>query len=54
MYTWGWKECVPSGKVLGDPSLGLGIEKDVTERQSSFSLEQGNGLTGDNVLLHAV
>ncbi|XP_027160079.1 ultraviolet-B receptor UVR8-like isoform X1 [Coffea eugenioides] len=40
VYTWGWKECVPSGKVLGDPSLGLGIEKDVTERQSSFSLEQ--------------
>ncbi|KAI6706141.1 hypothetical protein NL676_009103 [Syzygium grande] len=22
VYTWGWKECVPSGKVFGDPTLG--------------------------------
>ncbi|KAL3523858.1 hypothetical protein ACH5RR_016692 [Cinchona calisaya] len=40
VYTWGWKECVPSGKVFGDPSPGIGIEKDVTDRQSSFSLDQ--------------
>ncbi|KAL3521135.1 hypothetical protein ACH5RR_019284 [Cinchona calisaya] len=40
VYTWGWKECVPSGKIFGDQSLVLGIEKNVAERQSSFSLEQ--------------
>lgn len=41
VYTWGWKECVPSGKVFGDPSLGGSTEKDVFERQSSFLTEQG-------------
>jgi hypothetical protein len=41
VYTWGWKECVPSGKVFGDPSLGGSFEKDVFERQSSFLTEQG-------------
>lgn len=41
VYTWGWKECVPSGKVFGDPSLGGSSEKDVFERQSSFLTEQG-------------
>lgn len=40
VYTWGWKECVPSGKVFGDPSLGGSFEKDVFERQSSFLTEQ--------------
>ncbi|XP_050250593.1 ultraviolet-B receptor UVR8 isoform X1 [Quercus robur] len=40
VYTWGWKECVPSGKVFGDPSLGGSSEKDVFERQSSFLTEQ--------------
>lgn len=40
VYTWGWKECVPSGKVFGDPSVGGSLEKDVFERQSSFSTEQ--------------
>ncbi|XP_022879213.1 ultraviolet-B receptor UVR8-like isoform X2 [Olea europaea var. sylvestris] len=34
VYTWGWKECVPSGKVFGSPSIGLSIEKDVFEKQS--------------------
>lgn len=28
VYTWGWKECVPSGKVIGDPSTGLNTEKE--------------------------
>ncbi|XP_052184195.1 ultraviolet-B receptor UVR8 isoform X2 [Diospyros lotus] len=37
VYTWGWKECVPTGKVFGDTSTG---EKDVYERQSSFLTEQ--------------
>ncbi|CAK9134824.1 unnamed protein product [Ilex paraguariensis] len=39
VYTWGWKECVPSGKVFGDPSM-LSLEKEVSERQSSFLTEQ--------------
>ncbi|CAA0809389.1 Regulator of chromosome condensation (RCC1) family protein [Striga hermonthica] len=32
VYTWGWKECVPSGKVFGDPSTGLAMEKDASEK----------------------
>ncbi|CAA2976134.1 Hypothetical predicted protein [Olea europaea subsp. europaea] len=40
VYTWGWKECVPSGKVFGSPSIGLSIEKDVFEKQSLLT-EQG-------------
>ncbi|KAG2730367.1 hypothetical protein I3760_01G288800 [Carya illinoinensis] len=40
VYTWGWKECVPSGKVFVDPTLGGCYEKDAFERQSSFLTEQ--------------
>ncbi|XP_057751867.1 ultraviolet-B receptor UVR8 isoform X3 [Arachis stenosperma] len=40
VYTWGWKECIPSGKVFGEPSTGVSPEKDVTGRQSSFVTEQ--------------
>ncbi|GLT93047.1 hypothetical protein SLE2022_108530 [Rubroshorea leprosula] len=40
VYTWGWKECIPSGKVFGDPSVGASLEKDAFERQGSFSTEQ--------------
>ncbi|XP_043814503.1 ultraviolet-B receptor UVR8 isoform X3 [Manihot esculenta] len=40
VYTWGWKECIPSGKVFGDPSLAGGLERDVLERQSPFLTEQ--------------
>ncbi|KAJ9160169.1 hypothetical protein P3X46_025594 [Hevea brasiliensis] len=39
VYTWGWKECVPSGKVFGEPSPGS-MERDVLERQSPFLAEQ--------------
>lgn len=42
VYTWGWKECVPSGKVFGDLSAGPSTEKEVLERQSSFMTEQGS------------
>lgn len=42
VYTWGWKECVPSGKVIGEPSIGANYEKDVFERQSSFLTEKGS------------
>ncbi|KAF3433649.1 hypothetical protein FNV43_RR24752 [Rhamnella rubrinervis] len=40
VYTWGWKECIPSGKVFGDPSMATSYEKDVFERQGSFLTEQ--------------
>ncbi|XP_043701848.1 ultraviolet-B receptor UVR8-like isoform X1 [Telopea speciosissima] len=40
VYTWGWKECVPSGKVIGDLSAGPSTEKDVLEKQSSMLTEQ--------------
>ncbi|XP_050212038.1 ultraviolet-B receptor UVR8 isoform X2 [Mercurialis annua] len=40
VYTWGWKECVPSGKVFGDPSVGGGMEKDVSDKQSPILSEQ--------------
>ncbi|KAK0591840.1 hypothetical protein LWI29_009095 [Acer saccharum] len=40
IFTWGWKECIPSGKVFGDPSAGKSSEKDVVERQSPFLTEQ--------------
>ncbi|KAJ0101529.1 hypothetical protein Patl1_06453 [Pistacia atlantica] len=40
VFTWGWKECVPSGKVFGDPSTGTSLEKEAFERQSSFLTEQ--------------
>lgn len=41
VYTWGWKECIPTGKVFGEPSTGVSPEKDVPGRQSSFLTEQG-------------
>ncbi|KAE9598772.1 putative regulator of chromosome condensation 1/beta-lactamase-inhibitor protein II [Lupinus albus] len=41
VYTWGWKECVPSGKVIAEPSAVVSVEKDVPGRQSLFLKEQG-------------
>ncbi|KAI3809069.1 hypothetical protein L1987_25037 [Smallanthus sonchifolius] len=40
VYTWGWKECVPSGKVVGDPNTAQNQEKDAFERQNPFLTEQ--------------
>ncbi|KAJ6357667.1 hypothetical protein OIU78_005502 [Salix suchowensis] len=40
VYTWGWKECIPSGKVFGDPSGAGGSAKDALERQNLFLTEQ--------------
>ncbi|KAI4307585.1 hypothetical protein L6164_030757 [Bauhinia variegata] len=40
VYTWGWKECIPSGKVFGEPSTGVSLEKDTPEKPSSFLTEQ--------------
>ncbi|KAJ4850298.1 hypothetical protein Tsubulata_025898 [Turnera subulata] len=60
VYTWGWKECVPSGKVFGEPSGVGNAEKDVFERQSQFLPEQvsprsqGSKSTGGSGNLSAV
>ncbi|KAL2583290.1 hypothetical protein GLYMA_14G066000v4 [Glycine max] len=40
VYTWGWKECIPSGRVFGEPSTGVSLEKDVPGRHSQVSTEQ--------------
>ncbi|KAL5991749.1 hypothetical protein ACLOJK_012660 [Asimina triloba] len=40
VYTWGWKECVPSGKVIGNPVVAGSLEKDPAEKQSGCSLEK--------------
>ncbi|KAJ6429193.1 hypothetical protein OIU84_020761 [Salix udensis] len=42
VYTWGWKECIPSGKVLSHLSGAGGLEKDVFERKNLFFTEQGS------------
>ncbi|CAI0443332.1 unnamed protein product [Linum tenue] len=40
VYTWGWKECIPSGKVFGDPSASRSSENDVPERPGPSALDQ--------------
>lgn len=46
VYTWGWKECVPTGRVIGDQvSVGT-MEKD--ERQMAMATDQG----GNAYFLH--
>ncbi|XP_022744996.1 ultraviolet-B receptor UVR8-like isoform X3 [Durio zibethinus] len=40
VYTWGWKECVPSGKVTRDLITGGSFQKDVVGKQSTFQPEQ--------------
>lgn len=42
VYAWGWKECVPSGKVIIDFITGGGLQKDVAGKQSSSVAEQGD------------
>lgn len=41
IYTWGWKECVPSSKVVPDMAFGGFSQKDMSGRQSSITSEQG-------------
>ncbi|KAL5125389.1 Ultraviolet-B receptor UVR8 [Glycine soja] len=41
VYTWGWKECIPSGKVFGESSTGVSLEKDVPGRHTPLFTEQG-------------
>ncbi|KAJ1400970.1 Regulator of chromosome condensation, RCC1 [Sesbania bispinosa] len=40
VYTWGWKECIPAGKVFGEQPTGVSLEKDVAGKQSTLSTEQ--------------
>ncbi|WJX38334.1 hypothetical protein P8452_26007 [Trifolium repens] len=40
VYTWGWKECIPSGKVFGETLSGVSPEKDAQGKQGSFLTEQ--------------
>ncbi|CAL1387410.1 unnamed protein product [Linum trigynum] len=40
VFTWGWKECIPSGKVFGDPSASRSSENDVPERPCPSALDQ--------------
>ncbi|KAK7339702.1 hypothetical protein VNO77_20383 [Canavalia gladiata] len=42
MYAWGWKECVPSGKVITDFITVGSLQKDVAAKQSSSVAEQGS------------
>jgi hypothetical protein len=46
VYTWGWKECVPTGRVIGDQSSVGTMEKD--ERQMAMATDQG----GNAYFLH--
>ncbi|XP_038678924.1 ultraviolet-B receptor UVR8-like isoform X2 [Tripterygium wilfordii] len=39
VYTWGWKECIPSGKVIGDTLTVATLEKETFERQNVFLTE---------------
>ncbi|KAK9920599.1 hypothetical protein M0R45_029150 [Rubus argutus] len=57
VYTWGWKECVPSGKVFHDSAFVGSLQNDATTtgKQCSLpadqvtSLSQGLNLTCDTV-----
>ncbi|KAG5022568.1 hypothetical protein JHK85_018910 [Glycine max] len=42
VYAWGWKECVPSGKVITDFITVGSFQKDVAGKQSSSIPEQGS------------
>ncbi|XP_028215324.1 ultraviolet-B receptor UVR8-like isoform X1 [Glycine soja] len=40
VYAWGWKECVPSGKVITDFITVGSLQKDIAGKQSSSIAEQ--------------
>ncbi|KAI4354553.1 hypothetical protein L6164_003405 [Bauhinia variegata] len=42
VYTWGWKECVPSGKFISDFFSGESLQKEVSGKQSSLITEPGS------------
>nr|GEW63249.1 hypothetical protein [Tanacetum cinerariifolium] len=41
VYTWGWKECVPSRKVIGDPNSAQSLDNNLYEGQNPVLTEQG-------------
>ncbi|TQE08237.1 hypothetical protein C1H46_006204 [Malus baccata] len=45
VYTWGWKECVPSGNLIGDLGMVERLQKDTTGNQSSLPAEQVNSMS---------
>ncbi|XVE96925.1 hypothetical protein REPUB_Repub02eG0266000 [Reevesia pubescens] len=47
VYTWGWKECVPSGKLTRELITGGSFQKDNVEKQSTFQAEQENRKAGE-------
>lgn len=45
VYTWGWKECVPSGKMGRDlVTAGGSLQRDAVGKQSALLTEQGEFL----------
>ncbi|KAM0922782.1 hypothetical protein ACQ4PT_005953 [Festuca glaucescens] len=42
VYTWGWKECVPTGRIVAEQSSVGTLEKD--ERQRATANDQGNSI----------
>ncbi|XP_030480783.1 ultraviolet-B receptor UVR8 isoform X3 [Cannabis sativa] len=42
VFTWGWKECIPSGKIICDLATVGCLQKDTVGKQSSIIPEQGN------------
>ncbi|KAH7672795.1 Regulator of chromosome condensation 1/beta-lactamase-inhibitor protein II [Dioscorea alata] len=43
VYTWGWKECVPSGRVIVDQTTGGAVEKDEKEVKSRSNVSRTSG-----------
>lgn len=52
IYTWGWKECVPSGKVVPDMAFAGFSQKENSGSQSSVVSEQGKSKLIVNERLH--
>lgn len=42
VYTWGWKECVPSVKIIHVSAAAESFQKDNNEKQNALPTEQGN------------
>lgn len=36
VYTWGWKECVPTGRVVSDQSSAGTSERDIDQGLCSY------------------
>ncbi|KAG8647663.1 ultraviolet-B receptor UVR8 isoform X2 [Manihot esculenta] len=41
VYTWGWKECVPSVKIIHVSAAAESFQKDNNEKQNALPTEQG-------------